>query len=141
MCSASESAEKRRQPLADEDGDVIVRKLETRAAIWRKNIRLLCVQRAQRRANRFASGALAAALTRTRAQIAEKLPISIRYLLECAVRRCDGFSVKQTDVERILDWRKSQHTSDDVPFCPARVLLQVADCRRASVHATVCRLL
>ncbi|KAI6215239.1 hypothetical protein M3Y94_00362200 [Aphelenchoides besseyi] len=36
----------------------------------------------------------------------EKLPISIRYLLESAVRNCDGFHVKREDVETILNWEK-----------------------------------
>jgi aconitate hydratase len=39
--------------------------------------------------------------------ILETLPYSIRVLLESAVRNCDDFSVKQHDVERILDWNKS----------------------------------
>ena len=33
-----------------------------------------------------------------------KLPISIRVLLECAVRNCDGFNVTKKDVESILNW-------------------------------------
>jgi aconitate hydratase len=32
------------------------------------------------------------------------LPYSIRVLLESAVRNCDNFSVKQADIETILDW-------------------------------------
>ena len=33
-----------------------------------------------------------------------KLPFSIRVLLESAIRNCDEFSVKKTDVETILNW-------------------------------------
>jgi aconitate hydratase len=32
------------------------------------------------------------------------LPYSIRVLLESAVRNCDEFSVKKSDVENILAW-------------------------------------
>ncbi|GMT35983.1 hypothetical protein PFISCL1PPCAC_27280 [Pristionchus fissidentatus] len=54
----------------------------------------------------------------------DKLPISIRYLLEAAVRHCDDFHVKKADVETILDWQKSQHNQAEIPFKPARVILQ-----------------
>lgn len=53
----------------------------------------------------------------------DSLPISIRYLLEAAVRNCDGFHVCQRDVQAILDWENTQAKAE-VPFCPARVLLQ-----------------
>lgn len=32
------------------------------------------------------------------------LPYSIRVLLESAVRNCDDFSVKEQDIETILNW-------------------------------------
>lgn len=54
----------------------------------------------------------------------DKLPISIRYLLEAAVRHCDEFHVKKADVETILDWQKSQSLQAEIPFKPARVILQ-----------------
>lgn len=55
----------------------------------------------------------------------EKLPISIKVLLEAAVRNCDNFSIKPNDIEKILDWKRSQFATDnDIPFKPARVLLQ-----------------
>ncbi|KAJ8262084.1 hypothetical protein GJAV_G00162000 [Gymnothorax javanicus] len=53
-----------------------------------------------------------------------QLPFSIRVLLEAAVRNCDEFLVKQVDVERILSWRETQSQSVEVPFRPARVILQ-----------------
>ena len=37
----------------------------------------------------------------------EKLPYSIRVLLESAVRNCDEFNVKSSDVENILAWEKN----------------------------------
>ncbi|XP_033015412.1 iron-responsive element-binding protein 2 [Lacerta agilis] len=51
------------------------------------------------------------------------LPYSIRVLLEAAVRNCDGFLVKKEDAMNILDWKEKQNNVE-VPFCPARVLLQ-----------------
>ncbi|XP_007478070.1 iron-responsive element-binding protein 2 [Monodelphis domestica] len=53
----------------------------------------------------------------------DALPYSIRVLLEAAVRNCDGFLVKKEDVMNILDW-KSKQNNVEVPFLPARVLLQ-----------------
>ncbi|XP_029942483.1 cytoplasmic aconitate hydratase [Salarias fasciatus] len=54
----------------------------------------------------------------------DRLPFSIRVLLESAVRNCDGFLVKRSDVENILDWKQTQTHSVEVPFRPARVILQ-----------------
>jgi aconitate hydratase len=54
----------------------------------------------------------------------ETLPYSIRVLLESAVRNCDEYSVKGADVENILAWEKTSQTSTDIPFKPARVILQ-----------------
>ncbi|XP_053387379.1 cytoplasmic aconitate hydratase-like isoform X2 [Mercenaria mercenaria] len=54
----------------------------------------------------------------------EKLPYSIRVLLESAVRNCDDFYVYQSDVEKILDWEVNQSRSVEIPFKPSRVILQ-----------------
>jgi len=54
----------------------------------------------------------------------EKLPYSIRVLLESAVRNCDDFSVKESDVERILSWKTTSEQDVEIPFLPARVILQ-----------------
>lgn len=53
----------------------------------------------------------------------DKLPLSIRVLLESAVRKCDGFYTKEEDIQNILDWQQQQSKAE-VPFSPARVLLQ-----------------
>lgn len=60
----------------------------------------------------------------------DKLPFSIRVLLESAVRNCDNFQVLPKDVENILNWntlRGNAEASQDteVSFKPARVILQV----------------
>ncbi|CAG2204927.1 ACO [Mytilus edulis] len=56
--------------------------------------------------------------------VVEKLPYSIRVLLESAIRNCDDFQVLQKDVEHILDWEKNQTKNVEIPFKPARVILQ-----------------
>ncbi|XP_022060576.2 iron-responsive element-binding protein 2 [Acanthochromis polyacanthus] len=53
----------------------------------------------------------------------DKLPLSIRVLLEAAIRSCDGFYTKEEDIQNILDWQQQQNKAE-VPFSPARVLLQ-----------------
>lgn len=53
-----------------------------------------------------------------------RLPYSIRILLESAIRNCDEFEVKSSDVENILNWEHSSTQDIEIPFKPARVLLQ-----------------
>lgn len=57
--------------------------------------------------------------------VVEKLPYSIRILLESAIRNCDEFQVKSKDVEKIIDWENTSPKQVEIPFKPARVLLQV----------------
>lgn len=54
----------------------------------------------------------------------QKLPYSIRVLLESAVRNCDDYEVKESDVETILNWATSSKNQAEIPFRPARVILQ-----------------
>ncbi|PUZ72230.1 hypothetical protein GQ55_2G377200 [Panicum hallii var. hallii] len=54
----------------------------------------------------------------------ERLPYSIRYLLESAIRNCDGFQITEKDVENIIDWENTAPKLVEIPFKPARVLLQ-----------------
>ncbi|KAK6635510.1 Aconitate hydratase mitochondrial [Polyplax serrata] len=55
-----------------------------------------------------------------------KLPYSIRVLLESAVRNCDNFQVTENDVKKILEWETNQKKPEgvEVAFKPARVILQ-----------------
>nr|CBE71056.1 aconitate hydratase 1 [Citrus x clementina] len=53
-----------------------------------------------------------------------KLPYSIKILLESAIRNCDEFQVKSKDVEKIIDWETTSPKQVEIPFKPARVLLQ-----------------
>jgi len=52
-----------------------------------------------------------------------KLPCTIRVLLEAALRKCDGFLVTEEDVKRIAAWSPTQ-TPAEIPFMPSRVILQ-----------------
>lgn len=55
----------------------------------------------------------------------DRLPYSIRILLESAIRNCDNFQVTKADVEKIIDWESTYSKQVEIPFKPARVLLQV----------------
>lgn len=52
-----------------------------------------------------------------------KLPFSIRILLENALRNFDDFAVTKENIETILQW-KPAGSDKDIPFKPARVLMQ-----------------
>ncbi|KAK1581884.1 hypothetical protein Q3G72_009955 [Acer saccharum] len=54
----------------------------------------------------------------------DRLPYSIRILLESAIRNCDNFQVTKEDVEKIIDWENTSPKLVEIPFQPARVLLQ-----------------
>lgn len=56
----------------------------------------------------------------------DRLPYSIRILIESAIRNCDNFQVKKEDVEKIIDWENTAPKQVEIPFKPARVLLQVS---------------
>ncbi|KAK7095904.1 cytoplasmic aconitate hydratase-like isoform X2 [Littorina saxatilis] len=54
----------------------------------------------------------------------KKLPFSVRVLLESAVRNCNNFHVLEKDVQNILNWSPAMDASVEIPFKPARVILQ-----------------
>lgn len=54
----------------------------------------------------------------------ETLPYSIRVLLEAGLRNCDEFNVRKGDIETILNWSESSEKDLEIPFKPARVILQ-----------------
>src|SRR5262245_48706830 len=54
----------------------------------------------------------------------ERLPFSIRILLEAALRNCDGYQVTEQDVERLARWSPEVGEPVEIPFKPARVILQ-----------------
>ena len=79
--------------------------------------------------DRFETGRGAAQLYRLSALADEgydldRLPVSIRILLEGLLRRCDGETVTAEDVRRLAAYDPSDPAEEDVPFMPSRVLLQ-----------------
>jgi aconitate hydratase len=55
---------------------------------------------------------------------AARLPVSLRILLENLLRREDGRSVTKEHVEAVLGWDPKAEPSREIPFMPARVILQ-----------------
>src|SRR5690606_9154353 len=53
----------------------------------------------------------------------EKLPFSIRILLENALRNYDDFSVTKEHIETLLNWNPEPSVKE-IPYKPARVLMQ-----------------
>src|SRR3954465_11468248 len=53
-----------------------------------------------------------------------RLPYSLKVLLENALRLEDGQSVSAGDVEAIAKWDAGAGPSAEIPFQPARVLMQ-----------------
>jgi aconitate hydratase len=53
-----------------------------------------------------------------------QLPFSIRVLLEAVLRNCDGFAVTEQDVRNLASWEASSPALQEIPFKPARVVLQ-----------------
>lgn len=56
-------------------------------------------------------------------QETKKLPFSIRILLENVLRNYDGFAITDDHVNTLKNWRP-EAVDDEVPFKPARVLMQ-----------------
>ena len=54
----------------------------------------------------------------------DKLPFSIRVLLEAVLRTTDGYVVSAEDVERLARWSPQMTEPFEVPFKPGRVILQ-----------------
>ena len=54
----------------------------------------------------------------------DKLPISIKVLLESCLRTMDNFVVSEQDVQRVAGWSATKPATTEVPFKVARVILQ-----------------
>src|SRR3954463_10833483 len=54
----------------------------------------------------------------------DKLPFSIKVLLESCLRKMDNFIVNEDDVRGLAAWNAEKVTAVDLPFSPARVILQ-----------------
>jgi len=54
----------------------------------------------------------------------DRLPVSIKILLEAALRSCDGYEVMPEDVTTLAGWQPTVDERGELPFKPARVILQ-----------------
>lgn len=53
-----------------------------------------------------------------------QLPFSIKVLLEAALRQCDGFEITEDDVVGLANWDAKKVAQRELPFKPARVVMQ-----------------
>jgi aconitate hydratase len=53
-----------------------------------------------------------------------RLPVSIRIVLESVLRNCDGNKVTAAHVEQLANWKPVAERTDEIPFVVARVVLQ-----------------
>ena len=54
----------------------------------------------------------------------DRLPFSIKVLLEALLRSCDGYEVMPEDVEKLAAWKPNSDIREEMPFKPGRVILQ-----------------
>ncbi|MGD7104338.1 aconitate hydratase AcnA, partial [Ralstonia pseudosolanacearum] len=54
----------------------------------------------------------------------ERLPVSIRIVLESVLRNCDGKKVTEEHVAQLANWKPNADRVDEIPFVVARVVLQ-----------------
>ena len=54
----------------------------------------------------------------------DRLPMTVKVLLEAALRTNDGFAVTDAHVQALAEWPTRHRQDVEVPFMPARVLLQ-----------------
>jgi len=62
-------------------------------------------------------------LAKTHPQI-NKLPVSIRIVLESVLRNCDGQKVTAEHVLELANWQANANRTDEIPFVVSRVVLQ-----------------
>ena len=53
-----------------------------------------------------------------------RLPHSMRIVLESVLRNCDGQKVTAEHVKQVANWQAKAERSDEIPFVVARVVLQ-----------------
>jgi aconitate hydratase len=54
----------------------------------------------------------------------ERLPVSIRIVLESVLRNCDGKKVTEEHVRQLANWQPNATRTDEIPFVLARIVLQ-----------------
>jgi len=54
----------------------------------------------------------------------ERLPVSIRIVLESVLRNCDGKKVTEAHVRELANWKPNATRTEEIPFVLARIVLQ-----------------
>jgi len=54
----------------------------------------------------------------------ERLPVSVRIVLESVLRNCDGKKVTDEHVRQLAGWQPNAPRTDEIPFVLARIVLQ-----------------
>ncbi|MGE5823412.1 MAG: aconitate hydratase AcnA [Bacteroidota bacterium] len=54
----------------------------------------------------------------------ERLPVSIRIVLESVLRNCDGKKVTEEHVRQLAGWKPNAARTEEIPFVLARIVLQ-----------------
>jgi len=54
----------------------------------------------------------------------QRLPVSIRIVLESVLRNCDGQKVTEEHIKQLANWQANAKREDEIPFVVARVVLQ-----------------
>src|SRR5438093_1348842 len=54
----------------------------------------------------------------------ERLPVSIRIVLESVLRNCDGKKVTEEHVRQLAAWQPNARRTEEIPFVVARIVLQ-----------------
>ncbi len=54
----------------------------------------------------------------------ERLPVSIRLVLESVLRNCDGKKVSEQHIRELASWKAVAPRTDEIPFVVARIVLQ-----------------
>ncbi|MGH8748898.1 MAG: aconitate hydratase AcnA, partial [Burkholderiales bacterium] len=54
----------------------------------------------------------------------ERLPVSIRIVLESVLRNCDGKKVTEEHVRQLAGWQPNAKRTEEIPFVLARIVLQ-----------------
>jgi aconitate hydratase len=54
----------------------------------------------------------------------DRLPVSIRIVLESVLRNCDGRKVTEEDINNLANWNANSPGSYEIPFTVARIVLQ-----------------
>lgn len=60
----------------------------------------------------------------TKIERANQLPFSLKILLENLLRKEDGFNVTQEHIQALVNWNPLQEPDTEIPYTPARIILQ-----------------